>query len=124
MEWINDLSQNARDVMKALGNSTWLDSPIAGKLAEIGLDAISRRDKLQEEENAAPGNATRADVTDIDDQGWISDSWAAWRLVLRTGDNPSVVFFSREPTYAERKAFAAAAKVPVSDAVVEERPQV
>lgn len=123
-EKLTDLENAAADAMlQALGCDDWLRLPNADKLAQIGLDAIERRQKLQAQENAAPEEATRADASDIDEQGWISDSWAAWRLVLRTGNNPAMVFFSREPTYAERKAFAAAAKIPVVDAVVEERPQ-
>ena len=105
-------------VLKAIDNGEWLGSPLAVYVYEKGLEELKRRT-----EEAQQSQATRADATDIDDQGWIDESWAAWRLVLRTGDNPSVVFFSREPTYAERKAFAAAAKVPVVDAVAEERPQ-
>ena len=118
-EPLHILEEKAADaVLKAIDSGQWLDSPLAGYVYEKGLAGLKRR-----AEEAQQSQATRADATDIDDQGWIDESWAAWRLVLRNGDNPAVVFFSREPTYAERKAFAAAAKVPVADAVVEERPQ-
>lgn len=113
----------ANAVEQALSNGQWIHMPVSHKVAEMGLDALKRRDELAKAEEAGPGEASPADVTDIDDQGWISDSWAAWRLVLRSGDNPAVVYFTRQPTYAERKAFAAAAKIPVAHAVAEERPQ-
>lgn len=118
-EPLNDLEDKAADaVLEVIRNGKWLDSPFASYVYEKGLAGLKRR-----AEEAEQDQPTRADATDIDDQGWIDESWAAWRLVLRTGDNPAVVFFSRQPTYAERKAFAAAAKVPVADALVEERPQ-
>ena len=118
-EQLQTLEEKSADaVLKAIDSGNWLNSPLATYVFEKGLEGLKRR-----AEEAQQSQATRADATDIDDQGWIDESWAAWRLVLRTGDNPSVVFFSREPTYAERKAFAAAAKVPVVDAVAEERPQ-
>lgn len=118
-EQLNNLEDKAADaLLKAIDNGQWLTSTLATYVYEKGLAGLKRR-----EEEAEQAQPTRADATDIDEQGWIDESWAAWRLVLRTGDNPAVVFFSRQPTYAERKAFAAAAKVPVADAVVEERPQ-
>ena len=118
-EPLHNLEEKAADaLLKAIDNGQWLGSPLATYVYEKGLAGLKRR-----AEEAEQDQPTRADATDIDDQGWIDESWAAWRLVLRTGDNPAVVFFSRQPTYAERKAFAAAAKVPVADALVEERPQ-
>lgn len=123
-EKLTPLEEKAADALeKALSNGDWLQSPLCLEISKLGLEALKRRDQLvaeAENDNAEP---TRADATDMDDQGWISDGWAAWRLVLRSGENPSVVFFSRKPTYAERKAFAAAAKVPVVDVIEEERPQ-
>lgn len=118
-EPLHNLDEAAADaILKAINNGDWLASPLAIYVYERGLEELKRR-----AEEAQQSLATRADATDIDDQGWIDESWAAWRLVLRSGENPAVVFFSRQPTYAERKAFAAAAKVPVADALVEERPQ-
>lgn len=118
-EQLNQLEDKAADaLLKAIEKGDWLSSPLASYVYEQALAGLKRR-----AEEAEVNQPTRADSTDIDDQGWIDESWAAWRLVIRTGDNPAVVFFTRQPTYAERKAFAAAAKVPVVDAVVEERPQ-
>lgn len=118
-EPLQDLEEKAADaVLQAISSGEWLNSPLATYVYEKGLEGLKRR-----AEETQQSQATRADATDIDDQGWIDENWAAWRLVIRSGENPAVVFFTRQPTYAERKAFAAAAKVPVTDAVVEERPQ-
>lgn len=113
----------ANALEKALENGDWLKSDFARDVFSMGLGAMQRREDLAAAAENDNNEPTRADVTDMDDQGWINDGWAAWRLVLRSGENPSVVFFSRKPTYAERKAFAAAAKVPVSEVIEEARPQ-
>lgn len=109
---LDDIADAA--VREVIGKE-WAQSQLANCLRDMVSTALQLAGES--------GSAIQADPSDIDDQGWIDESWAAWRLVLRTGDNPAVVFFSRQPTYAERKAFAAAAKVPVADALVEERPQ-
>lgn len=116
------MEQLAADaVRKTLERGDWIHMPVAAQIAKMGMDELVRQAELAKE--TVEGLPTQADPSDIDDQGWVSDGWAAWRLVLRDGENPAVVYFSREPTYAERKAFAAAAKVPVASAVAEARPK-
>lgn len=109
------LNSIAESAVKQVIGEDWAQSQLSNVLQDMVSVAL--------EKCGETGGATQADPSDLDDQGWIDESWAAWRLVLRGGENPSVVFFTREPTYAERKAFAAAAKIPVAHAVAEERPQ-
>lgn len=124
-EKLTPLEEKAAEALeKALANGEWLNSPFSLEISKIGLEALKRRDEL--EASAVNGNgpeARQTDGGDIDENGWLNESWAAWRLVLRTGENPSVIYFSRKPTYAECKAFARAALVPVAEAVIEERPE-
>lgn len=108
---LNDIAETA--VREVIGTD-WAQSQLGNCLQEMVSTALQLCGET--------GGAAPVDPSDMDEHGWIDESWAAWRLVLRTGDNPSVVFFSREPTYAERKAFAAAAKIPVASAIAEERP--
>lgn len=57
-----------------------------------------------------------------DGPGW--PEWARWRIILTGGEQgqiPPVVYFSREPTYSEIKAFAAAGRIPAVSVQVQER---
>lgn len=124
-EKLTPLQERAANVVdKVLQDGTWIDNQyLANHVAEMGLSALKRRSELEAAQANDNGpEATKTDG-DIDENGWLSESWAAWRLVLRTGDNPAVIYFSRKPTYAESKAFAKAAAVPFADAVIEERPE-
>lgn len=48
--------------------------------------------------------------------------WANWRLVLlQHGEDAKVVYFTRKPSYAEKKAFCAIAGISPEDLEVEER---
>ena len=47
--------------------------------------------------------------------------WANWRLILAEGDEASAVYFTRKPTYAEKKAFCAIAGISPEKAEAEER---
>ena len=48
--------------------------------------------------------------------------WANWRLVLNDSDeNAAVIYFTRKPTYAEKKAFCAIAGVIPDSVESEER---
>lgn len=109
------LDDIAEDAVKQVIGEEWAQSELTDYLRRMVFYALQKCGET--------GAATKVDPSEMDEHGWIEESWAAWRLVLRDGGNPSVVFFSREPTYAERKAFAAAAKVPVASAVAEARPK-
>lgn len=109
------LGEIAEGAVREVIGQDWASSQLSNCLTEMVTVALQKCGET--------GAATQVDPSEMDEHGWIEESWAAWRLVLRDGENPSVVFFSREPTYAERKAFAAAAKVPVASAVAEARPK-
>lgn len=48
--------------------------------------------------------------------------WANWRLVLlQHGEDAKVVYFTRKPSYAEKKAFCAIAGISPEELEVEER---
>lgn len=107
---LDDIAEKA--VQEVIGQD-WAQSQLSNCLKDMVRTAL--------ESCGEAGGAKQVDATDIDDAGWIDESWAAWRLVLRTGANPAIIYFTRKPTYAECKAFARAASVPVGDAIIEER---
>lgn len=47
--------------------------------------------------------------------------WANWRLILSEGDEASAVYFTRKPTYAEKKAFCAIAGISPEKVEAEEK---
>lgn len=122
-EEVTSLEAKCHDALfNALGNGTWIDSRLEVYVFEMAVSAQKKYDAIAAEESQQSQDKATLD-NDIDESGWISDSWAAWRLILRSGDNPAITYFSREPTPAEIRAFAKAANTPISDALVEGRPQ-
>ena len=120
-EKLSQLEQSAADaVQNMITKGNWNDNPVLAKrIAELGISAIEKRDEWEAKQDSQP--SSQAAEGEIDEQGWISEPWAAWRVTLTTGDNPSVVYFSRKPTYAECKAFARAAGIPADQAIATER---
>lgn len=90
------------------------------RILELSIEAMHmHRERLEAE--ASNNRGAERTNGDIDENGWLNEGWAAWRLILPMGDNPAVIYFTREPTYAQCVAFSRAAGVRVDQAVVEER---
>lgn len=114
----NELTQNA---VTALGE-VLADSPdeLTQKILELSIEAMEMHRERKVAESRNNHGAEQADC-DVDENGWLNEGWAAWRLTLPMSDNPAVIYFTREPTYAQCVAFSRAAGVRVDQAVVEER---
>lgn len=79
--------------------------PVNHPIITRGLDAVDEQQKEQGQNQ--------------EEREW--PHWANWRLVLGEGEETQVIFFRRKPTYAEKKAFCAAAGVSPERVEAEER---
>ncbi|AXF51474.1 hypothetical protein PQA73_gp46 [Erwinia phage Pavtok] len=116
---MTDFQKQAQEaIMKALRDGSWHDIPwLASSVREHGMDTLLR-ETAESDKTTTP--APEADVSaEEEGPGW--PEWAAWRLILPSVPNTTVVFFSRRPAKRELTAFAAAAGVAVDTCRVEER---
>lgn len=87
----------------AIKHGYWHQTPAAKQIADRGLASIDQEESTSTELVEWP-------------------HWANWRLVLGEGDEcATAVYFTRKPTYAEKKAFCALAGISPEKVEAEER---
>lgn len=116
---MKDLTTPAIDAVKDLLTDGVPDD-LTQQILELSIEAMHMHHERQQSEARNNRGAERTEC-DIDENGWLNEGWAAWRLTLPMGDNPAVIYFTREPTYAQCVAFSRAAGVRVDQAIVQER---
>lgn len=116
---MKDLTTPAIDAVNALMGDGVPDD-ITQKILELSVEAMHMHHERQQAEARSNRGAEQTEC-EIDENGWLNEGWAAWRLTLPMVDNPSVIYFTHEPSYAQCVAFCRAAGVRVDQAVVEER---
>lgn len=115
---MTDLTTPAIDAVTALLAEGPQDE-LTQRILELSIEAMEMHHerKLSEARNNHGAEQTECDM---DENGWLNEGWAAWRLTLPM-DNPAVIYFTTKPSYAQCVAFSRAAGVRVDQAVVEER---
>ena len=116
---MKDLTTPAIDAVNTLLGDGVPDD-LTQRILELSIEAMHMHHERQQSESRNNRGAERTEC-DIGENGWLNEGWAAWRLTLPMGDNPAVIYFTKEPSYAQCVAFSRAAGVRVDQAVVEGR---
>lgn len=116
---MTDLTTPAIDAVSTLLDNGVPDD-LTQRILELSVEAMHMHHERMVEE-ARNNRTAQQTQCDIDENGWLNEGWAAWRLTLPMGDNPAVIYFTKQPSYAQCVAFSRAAGVRVDQAVVEER---
>lgn len=103
-------------IQHAIKEGYWHQTPAAESIAKRGIKAIEEKDAKEAAAAEALAEEARRAAELVE---W--PHWGNYRLVLGEGDNTQVVYFRRKPTYAEKKAFCAAAGVSPESVDTEER---
>lgn len=118
MEGKSDLTQNAVDAVSAV--LVGEPDDLTQQILALSIEAMQMARERKEAE-ARNNHGAEQTECDMDENGWLNEGWAAWRLTLPINDNPAVIYFTHKPTYAQCVAFSRAGGVRVDQAVVQER---